>query len=74
MKKTLPSLFCLFMSLCSMQAERLVLVSASYGKNILALTNAKGEVLWSHGTAGPNLIFDSSSVFSPSLKCLQGLP
>ena len=36
-----------------MQADRLVLVSASYGKNILALTNAEGDVLWSHQTAGP---------------------
>ena len=35
------------------QAERLVLVGASYGKNILAITDAKGEVIWSHKTAGP---------------------
>jgi len=34
-------------------AERLVLVSASYGKNIVALCDAKGKVLWSHKTAGP---------------------
>ena len=34
------------------QAERLVLVSASYGKNILAITDSEGEVLWSHKTAG----------------------
>ena len=34
-------------------AERLILVSASYGKNILAITNSKGDVLWSHKTAGP---------------------
>ncbi len=34
-------------------AERLVLVGASYGKNILAITDAKGEVIWSHKTAGP---------------------
>ena len=34
-------------------AERLVLVSASYGKNIVALCDAKGKVLWSHKTVGP---------------------
>jgi hypothetical protein len=45
------------LSLCltvfTSQAERLVLVGASYGKNILAITDAKGEVIWSHQTAGP---------------------
>ena len=35
------------------KADRLVLVGASYGKNILAITNADGKVLWSHKTAGP---------------------
>ncbi len=35
------------------QAERLVLVGASYGKNILAITDTKGEVIWSHKTGGP---------------------
>ena len=54
MKTLFIPLFFLSISLCSIQAERLVLVSASYGKNILALTNAKGEVLWSHRTAGPD--------------------
>jgi pimeloyl-ACP methyl ester carboxylesterase/outer membrane protein assembly factor BamB len=34
-------------------AERLVLASASYGKNIIALCDADGKVLWSHKTAGP---------------------
>jgi len=34
------------------RGERLVLVSASYGKNILAICDAKGEVLWLHKTAG----------------------
>tara|TARA_R110002095_G_scaffold105757_2_gene92551 strand:- start:367 stop:1308 length:942 start_codon:yes stop_codon:yes gene_type:complete len=37
----------------SVYAERLVLVGASYGKNILALCDADGEVLWSYQTAGP---------------------
>ena len=45
------SLFLAFASF--LQAERLVLVSASYGKNILAITDADGKVLWSHKTAGP---------------------
>ncbi|MCA9068557.1 MAG: PQQ-binding-like beta-propeller repeat protein, partial [Planctomycetaceae bacterium] len=35
------------------RAERLVLVSASYQKNILAICDAQGNVLWSHKTAGP---------------------
>ena len=39
-------------SLSSYGKDRLVLVSASYGKNILAITDAKGDVLWSYKTAG----------------------
>jgi len=35
------------------KAERLVLVSASYGKNVIAITDRDGGVLWSHKTAGP---------------------
>ena len=35
------------------RAERLVLVSASYGKNIVAICDAEGKVLWSHKTTGP---------------------
>src|ERR1043166_4160326 len=34
-------------------AERLVLASASYGKNIIDICDAKGKVIWSHATAGP---------------------
>ncbi|WP_145450931.1 beta-propeller domain-containing protein [Gimesia panareensis] len=34
-------------------AERLVLVSASYQKNILAICDTKGKVLWSYETEGP---------------------
>ncbi len=45
-------LFLLFFA-TSAHAERLVLVSASYGKNILAICDADGKVLWSHQTAGP---------------------
>lgn len=33
--------------------DRLVLVGASYGKNVLAICDSKGEVLWKHETAGP---------------------
>ena len=53
MKTAFAFLFFLCISQSSMQADRLVLVSASYGKNILAITNAEGDVLWSHRTAGP---------------------
>ena len=35
------------------QAERLVLASASYGNNIVGITDAKGDLIWSHQTAGP---------------------
>ncbi len=34
-------------------AERLVVASASYGKNLIAICDAEGTVLWSHKTAGP---------------------
>src|SRR5215470_7467186 len=34
-------------------AEWLVLASASYGKNIVAICDAEGKILWSHKTAGP---------------------
>ena len=34
-------------------AENLVLVGASYGKNIIAICDEKGEVLWSYKTKGP---------------------
>jgi len=33
-------------------AERLVLASASYGKNIVAICDTNGKILWSHKTAG----------------------
>lgn len=55
MKSLLPLLtaFAFSLSPLTSHAERLVLVGASYGKNILAITDAKGEVIWSHKTAGP---------------------
>ena len=34
-------------------AERLVLASASYGKNVVAICEAQGKILWSHKTQGP---------------------
>lgn len=33
--------------------DRLVLLGASYGKNVLAICEADGTVLWRHDTAGP---------------------
>ena len=33
--------------------ERLVLASASYGKNVIAICDLKGKVLWSFKTGGP---------------------
>ena len=53
MKKLSLILFFCLATVPFLQAERLVLVSASYGKNILAITDADGKVLWSHKTAGP---------------------
>ncbi len=38
----------------SVRGERLVLAGASYGKNIIAICDASGKVLWSHKTAGPS--------------------
>ena len=46
--------FLLFLSACTQaRAERLVLASASYGKNVVAICDSEGKVLWSHATAGP---------------------
>ena len=51
--RIVPGLLVLF-GICShAKAERLVLASASYGKNIIAICDAEGKVLWSHETAGP---------------------
>ena len=33
--------------------DRLVLVGASYGKNVLAICESDGTVIWKHDTAGP---------------------
>ncbi|QDT43697.1 Arylsulfotransferase (ASST) [Gimesia alba] len=45
-------LICLLIN-ASAFAERLVLVGASYQKNILAICDADGKVLWSYQTEGP---------------------
>jgi len=51
--KTLFTLLALIAFTLTVQAERLVLVGVSYGKNLLAITDADGKVLWQHKTAGP---------------------
>ncbi|MCP4785705.1 MAG: hypothetical protein GY903_18300 [Fuerstiella sp.] len=33
--------------------DRLVLVGASYGKNVLAICDSDGKVIWKHNTAAP---------------------
>ena len=45
-------LFVSFNGFFSFGKDRLVLVSASYGKNVLAITDSNGDVLWSYKTAG----------------------
>lgn len=50
----LAFLFSVFTGAFSLQAEdRLVLVGASYGKNVLAICEANGDVLWRLDTEGP---------------------
>jgi len=55
MKKCLILSSLIFFSLfhVSVKAERLVLVGASYGKNILAICDNKGDTIWTYDTAGP---------------------
>ncbi len=43
----------LFASSLFAEEDRLVLLGASYGKNVLAICEADGTVLWKHDTAGP---------------------
>jgi V8-like Glu-specific endopeptidase len=45
-------LFLILINANYLLADRLVLVSASYGKNIIAITEANGNVIWSYKTAG----------------------
>ena len=54
MKKTILTLLgCCAVLPLSAKEDRLVLVGASYGKNVLAICEADGTVLWKHDTAGP---------------------
>ncbi|MBI1372523.1 MAG: PQQ-binding-like beta-propeller repeat protein [Phycisphaera sp.] len=46
------ALACLFTA-ATARAERLVLVAASYGKNIIAICDADGKPLWTYQTEGP---------------------
>jgi outer membrane protein assembly factor BamB len=45
--------FRLVLPMSTVHAERLVLLGASYGKNVLAICDAQGDVIWSHATDGP---------------------
>jgi len=51
--KTLFALLTLIALTFTTHAERLVLVGVSYGKNLLAITDADGKVIWQYKTAGP---------------------
>ena len=51
--KTLFTFLTLLALSSNVNAERLVLVGASYGKNLLAITDTDGKVLWQYKTAGP---------------------
>ena len=51
--KTLFTFLTLLALSLNVHAERLVLVGVSYGKNLLAITDADGKVLWQFKTAGP---------------------
>jgi len=56
MKRLIGSLVALSIaSAAALQAaeDRLVLVSASYGKNVIAICESDGKVLWKHKTEGP---------------------
>jgi outer membrane protein assembly factor BamB len=56
MRPAFPIIAALSLSLATLThsaEDRLVLVGASYGKNVLAICDSKGEVLWRHDTAGP---------------------
>ena len=46
-------LIALLSSSAHSEEDRLVLLGASYGKNVLAICDAEGKVLWKHDTAGP---------------------
>lgn len=54
MKRLLFAFILLAHTTSPAMAERLILLGASYGKNILAICDAQGDVLWSHQTRGPS--------------------
>lgn len=55
--KCLPGLLLSLLSLINnsntSRAENLVLASGSYGKNIVAICDKEGKILWSYSTTGP---------------------
>src|SRR5437868_6026397 len=51
--RTLTLFFAFLLSCAEANADRLVLASASYGKNIVAICDANGKILWSFQTGGP---------------------
>src|SRR5207237_1027699 len=51
--RTLATIVVIAVTCRPANAERLILASASYGNNIVAICDADGKVLWSHKTAGP---------------------
>jgi len=55
MKKLLLSGLVFALTILSLSAgeDRLVVLGASYGKNVLAICDSEGNVLWRHETAGP---------------------
>ena len=50
--KLIALLFLLPLTLLA-EKDRLILVGASYGKNILAICEPDGTVIWKHNTGGP---------------------
>jgi len=51
--KFLLALIALLPALVFAKEDRLILVGASYGKNVLAICDNDGKVLWKYDTAGP---------------------
>jgi len=55
--KSLFRIFAVLLAFCTTTShaldDRLVLVSASYGKDVVAICEANGDVLWRHDTPGP---------------------
>jgi len=51
--KFLLALITLLPALVFAKEDRLILVGASYGKNVLAICDNDGKVLWKYDTAGP---------------------